>query len=173
MPDDVADLPVRVIAARHEISLAGCLWRLVRPCVCFANVTDIDEGIEGRLGDGLLGGVYESIDVRGRGVQAVEGVDGVRGGPVDHGRAEGGEGEAGPVLGDVFPGCLLGEGLGSAICDCAICGVLCGFLVCYWIPICFRICVLPPIAFRAVPDGSEGGGQDDALDVRVILLNRG
>lgn len=123
-----------------------------------AHIADVDEGVEGVRGDGRLGAVDEAVDVGGRGVEAVEGFDVVRGGAVHHGRTDGGEREVGLLLGDVIPGCLFGEGLRGAVCDSAVCGVFCGFLVCHGIPVCFGVCVLWPVPFRAIPDAGEGGG---------------
>lgn len=130
------------------------------------HVAHIDPGVELRLRNLLLRAVDQPVDVGAGGVELVEAGHDVDGRPVDHGRADGGDGEVGALGGDEVEGCFLREGLAGAVGGRAVGGL--GGRVCYRVPVRFGVGVLGPGAFFHVEDGGEGGGDDDALDARVV-----
>jgi len=88
---------------------------------------------------------------------------------VHHGRADGRDAEVRVLLLDEIERRLLGECLAGAIGGGAVRAL--GGLVGDWVPVGFGVGVAGPVAFVHVDDGGEGGGDDDALDGRVVLLD--
>ena len=135
------------------------------------DVADVDEAEEDGRGHGGLGAVDEAVDLCGGDVQAGEVGDGVGVGAVDHGGADGRDGEVRVLGRDEVEGGFFGKGFAGAVGGAAV-GGLGGFVV-DGVPVRFRVGVFGPVSFGHVDDGGEGGGDDDAADGGVVLGDGG
>lgn len=115
---------------------------------------------------------HESVDVGGRGVQLSQTGCCVGVGPVDHGREDGRDVEAGPDGLDEAPGCALREGFRGEVGP-GVWGVVggCDF-VGVQVPVCFGVDVAWPAALGEVEHSREGGGDDEAGDLRRVSVQR-
>jgi len=172
LAQDVADLLEGVAARGAQVALAGGGRVLVGAHMGLADVADVDPEVEGGRGHLLLAAVHEVVDLGGRRVQLAEVGHGVGRGAVHHGRADGGDVEVGVVLGDVVEGGLLGQLLGGAVGDGAGGVLLRSLLVGDGVPVLLGVGVAWSQTLVQVEDRGEGGGDDNALHVGVVLLDR-